>query len=183
MSSYNIFFASDHHFCHSKLYNEFLHEGRFIRHEFANAAEGDEAMIERHNAVVNPNDRVYFLGDVVFHKKNLHLVGRMQGRKVLIKGNHDLLDASDYLQYFDDIRAVHQFKGMVITHIPIHPDCLGRWGFNVHGHLHRHNIYIPDHYTVGNSLRKDKRYFNVSVEQINYTPISLEELRKHSPNV
>lgn len=175
--TYNIFFASDHHFSHSKLYNEFTREdGRFTRYEFANATEGDEAMIERHNAVVKPNDRVYFLGDVVFHKKHLHLLGRMMGRKVLIKGNHDLLPITDYLPYFDDVRGIHQFKGMVITHIPVHEQCLGRWGFCAHGHLHTNRITDK----FGNI---DPRYFNVSVEQINYTPISLEELRKHSPNV
>lgn len=167
--SYNIFFCSDHHFGHSKLYDTFKREdGRFLRYEFASADEGDEAMVERHNNVVRDEDRVYFLGDVVFHKKHLPILSRMRGRKVLVKGNHDLLEAKDYLQYFDDIRGVHQFKGVVITHIPIHPDSLGRWGFNVHGHLHANKL-------------NDPRYFNVSMEQINYTPISLEEVKLHKP--
>lgn len=174
--SYNIFFASDHHFQHSKCYDTFtLDDGRFMRHQFANADEGDQAMIDRHNAVVRPEDRVYFVGDVCFHKKHLHKVGQMNGRKCLIKGNHDLLDIKDYLQYFDDVRGVHQFKGVVITHIPVHPDSLGRWGFNIHGHLHANRV---------KSLLWDKidpRYFNVSVEQINYTPISLEEIKQHKP--
>lgn len=178
--TYNIFFASDHHFSHEKLYSQFTDRrtGKFVRHEFANADEGNEAMIERHNAVVKPTDCVYFLGDVVFSKKHLHLVGRMTGRKVLIKGNHDLLEAKEYLEYFDDIRGSHQFKGMVITHIPVHPQSLGRWGFNVHGHLHTERIMNPKE-----SDGPDERYFNVSMEQINYTPISLEEVRKHSPNL
>lgn len=175
--SYNIFFASDHHFSHSKLYDTFKQEdGRFTRHEFKDHEEGNLAMIERHNAIVKPQDRVYFLGDVAFHKKYLFLVGLMAGRKVLIKGNHDLLELKDYMQYFDDVRAVHQFKGMVITHIPVHEQCLGRWGFNVHGHTHTNRIKDVD----GNI---DPRYFSVSVEQINYTPISLEDLRKKAPNV
>ena len=125
----------------------------------------NEYIIERHNSVVRPQDKIYMLGDVVFHKRYLHIVGRLNGTKVLIKGNHDLLDASDYLQYFKDIRAVHQFKGLIMSHIPIHPDCLGRWGNNVHGHLHDNVI-------------KDPRYHNVSMERLkDYTPISLEELR------
>ena len=174
--SYNIFFTSDFHFGHSKPYDTFTRDdGRFLRHEFSNADEADEAIIDRHNAVVRDNDRVYVLGDVCFHTKHLHKVGRMRGRKVLIKGNHDLFTPQEYLQYFDDIRGVHQFKGVVMTHIPIHPESLGRWGFNVHGHLHWNIVRDAN----GNP---DNRYFNVSVERINYTPISLDEVRKYGPS-
>lgn len=170
--SYNVFLCSDNHFGHTKPYDTFLREdGNFLRYDLAtNADDADEEMIRRHNAIVRPNDRVYFLGDVCFHKKHLHKVGRMIGRKVLIKGNHDLLEVKDYMQYFDDIRGIHQFKGLVMSHVPIHEESLGRWGFNAHGHLHWN--------LVRNSYgTPDKRYINVSMERINYTPISLEEVR------
>lgn len=189
--SYNIFFISDHHFGHEKPYNTFLREdGQFLRHEFANANEGDEAMIERHNAVVKPNDRVYFVGDVCFHKRHLEKVGRMSGRKVLIRGNHDTLELKDYAKYFDDVRGVHQFDGVLISHIPTHPDCLGRWGFNVHGHLHWNVVPFwpltmrsidPKAQILVGAGEPDPRYFNVSVERINYTPISLEQVKKFKP--
>ncbi len=173
--SYNIFLVSDHHFAHQAPYNKFTREdGKFLRHEFANADEGDEAMIERHNKIVKAEDRVYFLGDVVFHKRDLYKVGRMTGRKVLIKGNHDLLEAKDYLEYFDDIRGIHQFAGIVMSHVPIHPESLARWGYCAHGHLHANRVKL-------NTGVVDPRYFNVSVEQINYTPISLEEIKKFKP--
>jgi calcineurin-like phosphoesterase family protein len=139
-------------------------------------------MIERHNARVKPADRVYVVGDVAFHKRELHKLHRMNGRKVLIKGNHDLEDAKTYLQYFDDIRGSHQFDGILITHIPVHPDSLARWGFNVHGHLHANRVMMPNYYSDNpNRASIDPRYFCVSVEQINYTPISLEEVKKFKP--
>ena len=166
-------------FGHEGPYSKFLRDdGRFLRHEFRNSDEGDAAMIERHNAVVKPNDRVYFVGDFCFSKHHIYKAGLMNGRKVLIKGNHDTLELKNYLPFFDDIRGVHQFDGMVITHVPIHPDSLARWGLNVHGHLHAHRITE----TLQSGITEpDTRYFNVSVEQINYTPISLEEVRKQRP--
>lgn len=174
--SYNIWFVSDHHFGHEKPYTTFLKpNGKLLRADLAtNAAEGDELIVQRHNAVVKSEDRVYFVGDVCFHKKFLSTVGRMHGRKVLVKGNHDTLDIRDYLQYFDDVRGSHQFAGVLITHIPVHPQSLGRWGFNIHGHLHAERVEISPGVV-------DPRYFNVSVEQVNYTPISLEEVKKFKP--
>jgi calcineurin-like phosphoesterase family protein len=183
----NIFFAADYHFGHEAPYNKFTKaDGSFLRGEFKNADEGDEAMIERHNKVVKPNDRVYVVGDVAFHKRQLHKLDRMNGKKVLVKGNHDLEEASVYLGHFDDIRGSHQFDGILITHIPVHPDSLARWGFNVHGHLHanrvmRHREEINDVFATYYVREVDPRYFCVSVEQINYTPISLEEVKKFKP--
>jgi calcineurin-like phosphoesterase family protein len=104
----------------------------------------------------------------------------MSGRKVLIKGNHDLLEIKDYLAHFDDVRGIHQFKGVLITHIPVHPDSLARWGFNIHGHLHN-NIVTRNNAYTGATKEPDDRYFNVSVERLNYTPISLDEVLKHKP--
>ena len=177
--SKNIFFASDHHMGHEGPYSKFIMEnGLPLRHPFVNSDEADEMMIERHNARVTDNDRVYFVGDFCFSKKHIHKAGRMRGKKVLIKGNHDTLDLKEYLPYFDDIRGVHQFDGMVITHIPVHEQSLGRWGFNVHGHLHSHRVMKIDKGCSADPPEIDPRYFNVSVEQINYTPISLEEVKK-----
>lgn len=172
--SKNIFFISDHHMGHEGPYNKFLMpNGKYLRDPFKNSDEADEMMIERHNKVVSDNDRVYFVGDFCFSKKHIHKAGRLRGKKVLIKGNHDILELKEYLPYFEDIRGVHQFDGMVITHIPVHEQSLGRWGFNVHGHLHSHRVMMP-----GASDGIDHRYFNVSVEQLDYTPISLEQVKK-----
>ena len=166
---------------HSKPYNTFTREcGNYLRHDLSdNVEEADELMIDRHNATVKPNDRVYFVGDFCFSKHHIYKAGRMNGRKVLVKGNHDTLDLDEYLPYFDDIRGVHQFDGMVITHIPIHEESLGRWGFNVHGHLHANRVTYPSKNGLKGQI--DPRYFNVSVEQINYTPISLEQVKKFKP--
>ena len=171
----NIFFASDHHFHNQNILTFKDSEGVPLRN-FESAEHMNEHMITMHNSVVRPADKVYFLGDVTMARnaKGLEILARMNGEKVLIKGNHDLCSAQQYLQYFKDIRGSHQFDGMILTHIPIHPESLARWGLNVHGHLHSNVVRMQL------AQIPDRRYFNVSVERINYTPISLEEIKKQA---
>ena len=166
----NIFFTSDWHLGHENILTFNKEDGTKLR-EFSSTDEMHEYMIKQHNSVVSKNDKVYVLGDVTFHNRNLHIVDRFNGEKVLIKGNHDVLKLSQYAPYFKDVRGSHQFKGVIMTHIPIHPDSLARWGVNIHGHLHSNRV--RDKYD-----EEDFRYFNVSVESLkDYTPISLEEIK------
>ena len=171
----NIFFASDHHFHHQNILTFKNAEGNPLR-VFDSAEHMNEHMVTMHNSVVKPQDKVYFLGDVTMARnaKGLEILGRLNGEKVLVKGNHDLATAQQYLKYFKDIRGSHQFDGMILTHIPIHPESLARWGLNVHGHLHSNVVRMQL------AQIPDRRYFNVSVERINYTPISLEQIKKQA---
>lgn len=137
---------------------------------FSHVDEMDEHMVECWNRVVKPGDKVYHLGDVAMSHKSLPILNRLNGDKCLIKGNHDKAKLSQYLPYFYDIRGSHQFDGILMTHIPAHTESLARWPCNVHGHLHYNRVMSSPHHI-------DPRYFNVSVECINYTPISLEQLK------
>lgn len=170
----NIFLVSDQHFGHENILNFIDSSGRKVR-DFASVEEMNEFMVERHNSVVIPKDKVYFLGDVTMSTKAsaLDILRRLNGKKVLIKGNHDLCKLSAYAEHFYDVRGSHQLDKMVLTHIPIHPNSLSRWDANIHGHLHT-NI-VTRGFIHGEV--PDNRYFCVCVEQINFTPISFEELK------
>jgi calcineurin-like phosphoesterase family protein len=145
---------------------------------FATVEEHDETLIENWNKVVRPVDKVYVCGDLVMKaKKQIHIMERLNGKKVLVKGNHDIGELKVYLPYFYDIRAFHVLDNFAITHIPIHPDCLGRFRGNIHAHLHQRRIYLPSDGTPPES-RIDPRYYSVSAEQIDYTPIEWNDLRK-----
>ena len=54
------------------------------------AEEGDAAMVERWNSVVGDNDKVIHLGDVAIPRRGLKVLEQLKGRKVLIRGNHDI---------------------------------------------------------------------------------------------
>lgn len=135
--------------------------------KFKDIEEHDESIIQSWNSLVGPADRVYVLGDVVSNRRALVSLGRLQGRLVLVKGNHDIFRIEDYLKYFDDIRACVVQKDqdgnkVILTHIPIHPDSLGRFGTNIHGHLHQNKL-------------DDPRYVCVSLEHTDYKPIQIHQ--------
>ena len=177
-----IFLCSDHHFSHANILTFTNADGSKVR-DFDSVEQMDETMVENHNRVVSPKDKVYFLGDVAFNKTNLALVARLNGEKILIKGNHDQEKLTEYQKYFKDVRGSHQFSGLLFTHIPVHPDSLGRWGTNVHGHLHTNQVMLPGRpASIYSSIRVDPRYYCVCMEQINYTPITLEEAKKNIKN-
>lgn len=166
----NIFLASDHHLSHKNVITFLRPDGTKLR-DFSSIEEHDEFIITQHNSVVKACDKVYFLGDVTFSNKYLPLLNRMNGTKVLIKGNHDVLKVSQYMEYFKDIRATHNLDRMVLSHVPVHSACLDRWKANIHGHLHDRQVLLADG-------TRDTKYFSVCMEQLdNYTPISLEEVK------
>lgn len=159
----------------------FYHEGvcRFTRHDgsklrpWDNADEMSEWMIAEYNKIVHPEDRVYILGDVAMNRKALERsVPRLMGRKVLVKGNHDIDKLSYYAQYFDDVRAYVVKKGFILSHIPIHPESMGRWQVNIHGHLHYNTV--KEQYGDRMLAGDDPRYLCVSVEHTDYVPILLD---------
>ena len=165
----NTFLISDLHLSQSNILTFLNPDGSRLR-TFDSIQEHDETLIHNWNRVVRPSDKVYVLGDVAFKNAHLEPLARMNGTKVLIKGNHDELKPSQYLQYFKDIRAYSILDKFLLSHIPIHPDSLSRWKANIHGHLHQKVVKCVDG-------SPDKRYVNVSVEQINFTPIPLETIR------
>ena len=157
-------FISDPHFGHKNIITFRKDDGSLLR-PFSSVEEMDEFMVDKWNGRVRPHDRIYVLGDVAINRKALSILDRLNGRKVLIKGNHDIFKLKEYTPYFKDIRAykILPKHGIICSHIPIHPESLNRWKTNLHGHLHSKTL-------------EDTRYLNVCMEQLNYTPISLEEI-------
>jgi calcineurin-like phosphoesterase family protein len=172
------FVCSDSHFSHRGIV-KFLREDNVTKERpWDTIEEMDEALVKNWNSVVRPTDTVYHLGDVVINRSALPILGRLNGTKILVKGNHDVFRAEEYLEYFKDIRGSAVLNNLVMTHIPLHPASIERWDGNVHGHLHSKRVMTVD-YRGGDMFDViDPRYLCVSMEHINYTPISLEEVMK-----
>lgn len=164
------FLISDLHLGHNNVYRFTGDDGQRIRPWADDAEEGDQIMMDNWNKVVGAHDKVYVLGDVAIARKAIHKLGGFNGRKVLIKGNHDIFKAHDYLPYFDDLRGSHKLNEFILTHIPIHPESLARWTTgNIHGHLHQRRVMLD-------AIHPDTRYINVSVERVGATPIDFQEI-------
>lgn len=180
----NIFVIADTHFGHTNTWAKFkCNKGNPLR-PFNSTEEMDEAMVDRWNAKVGPHDIVYHLGDVAIAKRHLQTVLRLNGKKRLIRGNHDIFKDKDYRDVgFEQIWGVRVFVDkFILSHIPLHPDCVGpRFVKNVHGHLHGNVIRKPYGFdnktdTIKYSDHADPLYKCVSVEHTNYTPVAFEEL-------
>lgn len=175
------FLISDTHFGHEKTCTTFKRADGSPLRPFASAEDMNEAMVSRWNARVRPGDKVYHLGDVVISRRFLSVLERLNGDKVLIRGNHDIFKLADYTQYFRDVRGYHVMNGMILSHVPVHTDSIARFGANIHGHLHANRVRRPRGIDArtGNILYSDEidpMYHCVSVEHTDYAPISLEEV-------
>ena len=174
----DIWVISDTHFDHANILTFSDREGKPTRGDrFTDVEDMTEQMIANWNSVVKPGDKVYHLGDVLFGTRKQEWMDknfpRLNGQKRLIVGNHDnikFMAAGGWWGKIDLWRMFPEF-GLLLTHIPVHNSTLGeghRFGdgpmTNVHGHIHQNPPPSANHRCV-------------SVEQINYTPINLEELR------
>jgi calcineurin-like phosphoesterase family protein len=157
---------SDTHFGHANVLNFKDDDGNLIRGaRFSSMEEMDEYMVDQWNSVVKDGDKVYHLGDVYFGQGH-QILHRLKGQKRLILGNHDNGKDQKLLQHFGKVYVWRMFPefNILLTHVPVHDNSLQtKTKWNVHGHLHQ-------------NLINDARYFNVSVEQINYTPIHIEDV-------
>ena len=172
----DIFVTSDSHFNHANILNFKDANGRPTRH-FSSVEEMNETMIERWNSVVKPGDKVYHLGDVLFGLDKEAWMNtnmpRLNGQKRLVIGNHDNIKFHTAGGWWGKIDLWRQFPefGLLLTHVPVHESTLKethRFGdvpmINVHGHIHQNPSPTDRHRCV-------------SVEQTNYTPVNIEELR------
>lgn len=96
----------------------------------------------------------------------------------------------DYLRYFTRLSGAVEYKGLVLTHVPVHENQLSRWYMNVHGHLHTKRVMREQKYICRETMASeghlyhagysasvpepDPRYVCVSAEQIDLTPVPFD---------
>lgn len=174
-----VFLVSDTHFGHKGVCQFTRSDGVTKLRPWDTPEEMDEAMVKAWNERVGPKDKVYHLGDVVINRRAFPTLARLNGDKVLIRGNHDIFRDDEYRTYFRELRAYHVMNGMILSHIPIHEESLGRFGVNIHGHLHANRVMKAGP-AAGEFVNKvvDPRYHCVCVEHTDFAPILFEDVMK-----
>jgi len=177
------FFTSDTHFNHESIL-------KYCARPWSSVSEMNEALISFWNEVVTPEDTVYHLGDFAMGDRDLipSVLSRLNGRIILIRGNHDKTYS---LKYFPEVhdRIVLDMNGhmLELVHNPSHAQMIHEKGITFCGHVHEKWSFkdtgnhisadvIEDHeYRHGEFYTKTKIY-NVGIDVRGYTPRTFEEI-------
>ncbi len=166
-----IYFIGDLHFGH--------HNISKFRTQFPNESVHRQFLMDTWNDTIKKRDVVYVMGDAAFTQDGLDSVGTLPGRKIRIMGNHDLLPTEAYLSAFAEVYGALAWKGLWLTHIPIHPlELYGRT--NVHGHCHRggpSGVHDAGADFRGISSGVKATYFNTCAE---YLPTPYQPIEYHT---
>lgn len=167
MSS-QVFLTSDLHLGHSNII-------RYCNRPYRDVDEMNEDLIRKWNEVVTDNDRVFFLGDFGLGTREdvIRWGNRLNGRKVMIYGNHDHFQPSTY--YKAGFQHVSRWpivieKMYLLSHAPMRsdPDAADIGGLiNIHGHIH-------NKVDQGPTIAADSAC--VCVERWGYQPVKLSEI-------
>lgn len=141
----------------------------YSRREFKDVKEMNKLIIKNWNYTIKEDDTVYLLGDV----GNPEHLKALNGKIIIIKGNHD--NEEKIKEVVPDIKFYDKpiIDGwMFLSHEPIVFLSESVPYLNIHGHLHQFDYRLTDsmNWYDGN------RYFNVSCEKINYTPIEMSKI-------
>lgn len=166
----NVFVVSDLHFGHR---NIMKFAGQYRHGE--TPLENMDYTIRLWNKRVGKKDKVFVLGDTAFTTEGFEALKELNGRKVLIRGNHDnYFSTEQWLEVFEEVEGIVKYKNngntYWLTHAPIHP-CELRGRLNIHGHVHQNGVMRSPIDT-----RADERYINVSMENVGGAPIEISRI-------
>ena len=158
------FIIADTHFGHKNIIE---YESR----PFHSVEEMDRRLIALWNSTVGKDDLVYVLGDFTLSRKIeviKNLANQLNGRKVLIMGNHDTRKPKDYIECGFEValrKPIMVEPGVILMHEP----------FEDHFMIAKNYLYFFGHVHANKTMMDE--YSNcmcVSVERIDYKPVDLD---------
>ena len=152
-----------------------LHHANIIRYcerPFGSRDEMDEALFDAWYEHVREADTIICVGDLALggslDSRRLERVRGMPGRKLLVRGNHDFdrngRVAATGCDHAWMTLVIPGTPPLVLTHMPL--DEMPNEAVNVHGHTHN------------NTALRAGPYVNVCVEQTEYRPLRLDDVRR-----
>ncbi len=116
-----------------------------------NLESHNEYIVEKWNNVASKRDQIWILGDFAW-RNHARWIHRLNGKKYLIRGNHDKMPQEAY-RLFQQIEGSHyqysyytKIKGqhVMLSHCPYYTwfsSCHGSW--NLYGHCHGRKEEVP----------------------------------------
>jgi calcineurin-like phosphoesterase family protein len=161
-----IYFTADTHFGHTNII-------KYCDRPFKTANEMDETIIKNWNAIVQPGDLVYHLGDFAFVKKPNdvdNILRRLNGQVHIVFGGHDkVARRADGFASTSDLKTIH-FGDTIFSlcHYAMRIWNKSHYGaYHLYGHSHGS---LPDD---PNALSCD-----VGVDCWDFTPVSVDQIKK-----
>ena len=187
-----LFFSSDLHFNHKKVAE--IRAQALGLDSFDSAgliAQHNEELIERWNTTVTPDDTTWLLGDVCMGDTlgSLELVRRLNGRKLLVTGNHDKvwpghstarkqfrawLDVFDYITPFAKIKLNGRYAKL--SHFPYEGDHTAEERFSDYRPVDNGDWLIHGH--VHDLWKRNGRQINVGVDRWEFYPVSVDRIQQ-----
>lgn len=187
-----IFYIADLHFGHANII-------KYDNRPFRTVTGMNEALIENWNNAVSKNDTVYILGDLCWDKESKwpSLLARLNGNKVLIRGNHDPKHMkAETRKYFQDVKDYKEIddngRKVILSHyaMPFHKDDYNERTWMLYEHVHATQEYwylnnlrkmIKDNYIPNFGFRPCGNFINVGcmMPWIDYVPRTLDYIIEH----
>ena len=144
-----------------------------LQRPFVSAKDMIAGLIQRHNEVVGPDDEVIIVGDVCYQNtpQCLALVPSFNGRKTLIRGNHDRVFSDEELKpFFETIIRDGGGIELEVSQIPCYVTHYPTQGkpdrFNLVGHIHM-------------TWKHQLNMLNVGVDVHHFYPLNLDKVPFH----
>jgi calcineurin-like phosphoesterase family protein len=170
------YYTSDTHFGHANIIT-------YSKRPFKDVPHMTEMMIAAWNSVVQPGDMVYHLGDFAMGPKGEHagFLKRLNGYKVLIRGNHDQSHEKMLAQGWDEVyiskEEVIDGLRVYMAHVP--PRALDPYGDRFYKteftpEPPEHDIWLCGH--VHEKFLRRGKVINVGVDRWDFKPRTFQEL-------
>lgn len=165
-----IYFTSDLHLGHTGIIT-------MQNRPFEDVEMMNKTLIRNYNAVVHKGDTVYILGDICHHLKvdeANELIARLNGKKYLLKGNHDKnYDPALFADIRDFMTVSLDGHLIALMHYPMLSWPKSHHGsLHLHGHIHANAAYNEENRTAG------IRRYDVGVDANQYLPVSIKQIEQ-----
>ena len=164
-----IYYLGDTHFGDERVM-------KLANRPYFSTEEMNKAIAQKWNERVCDKDTVYVLGDFAIDDTSAQIVSELNGKKILLLGNHDEVLSLTTLRKFACVKTIMTIedngRSVCLCHYPLLSyDRSVYGGYHVFGHIHNNKNDIA--YSLQKQLTNS---FNCGADVVGFIPRTLDEL-------